>query len=94
MVYMILSIDPVEFCIVSICKCWPVASNIWHGHKPVRFISITQNPIDIARATITTSAYLNSNFEVHIIRSPGNIGNLKLHRLSPTGFLYGNCSVY
>ena len=90
---MILSIDPVEFCIVSICKCWPVASNIWHGHKPVRFISITQNPIDIARATITTSAYLNSNFDFKLVHLFINSKNFNSQGSSPTRFLYGNRSV-
>ncbi|MDF0682012.1 MAG: hypothetical protein P0116_13720 [Candidatus Nitrosocosmicus sp.] len=67
--------------------------NIWQGHKPVKFISITQKPIVMARATITTSAYLNSNFDFKLGRLISYSKNINSQGSSPTGFLYGNRSV-
>ena len=70
-----------------------MASNIWHGHRPVKFISITQKPIVMARATTTTSVYLNSNFDFKLVHLFINSKNFISQGSSPTGFLYGNRSV-
>jgi hypothetical protein len=52
-----------------------------------------QKPIVMARATTTTSAYLNSNFDFKLVHLFSYTKNFNSQGLSPTGFLYGNRSV-